>query len=101
MYFAGLANFYRDRRTVAIEWLLKARAANPNQPRAYAALAVAYAGNGKLTKAQEYAAQLKTIAPNFSLRNSLESPFPSSPDKYKDQYQGVYLPAAQRAGLPE
>ncbi|GAC1427688.1 MAG: hypothetical protein NVSMB6_27820 [Burkholderiaceae bacterium] len=101
MYFAGLASLYSDNIEAATEWFLKAQAANPSQPRAYAALAVAYARSGNLKKAQEYVMALQRMAPNFSLKNSPEHPFASSPEKYKHQYQTIYLPAARQAGLPE
>ena len=101
MYFAGLASLYTNQSGAAIDWFLKAQASNPNQPRIYAALAVAYARNGDLAKAQGYTTSLRRIAPNFSLVTSVEYPFASSTDKYKQQYQTVYLPAARLAGLPE
>lgn len=101
MYFAGLASLYLGDANAAMEWFLKAQVANPNQPRAYAALAVTYALNGNLIKAHEYETALRRLAPNFSLMKSVERPLPSSPEQYKHLYQTIYLPAARQAGLPE
>ena len=101
MYHSGLANFYLGNNDLAIDWFLKARSANPNQPRGYSGLAVAYAAKGNEEKARESVGELLRIAPKFSLSKSAERPFPSSPDLYKRQYEQIYLPAARKSGLPD
>ena len=101
MYFAGLASFFLGDNDRAIDWFEQARSANPNQPRAYSGLAVAYAARGNDEKARQYVADLHRLAPNFSVSRSVERPLPSSPELYKQQFDKLYLPAARKAGLPE
>ena len=101
MYHAGLANFFLGNNDLAIDWFLKSRAGNPNQPRAYAGLVVAYASKGDTPKARESVSQLLQLVPKYSMSQSAEHPFPSSTSAYKQQYDSVYLPAARAAGLPE
>ena len=52
-------------------------------------------------KAKATAAELFHIAPNFRLSNGGFYPFPSSPEAYKKLWTEVYMPAANKAGLPE
>ena len=101
MYFAGLASFFLGNNDRAIDWFEQARSANPNQPHTYAGLAVAYAARGNEEKARENTAELHRRAPNFRMSMSVEHPLPSSPDRYRQQYEKLYLPAARKAGLPE
>ena len=99
--FLGLGHFYLGHDDLAIEWLEKARAETPDRPNPLQHLAVAYAKKGDLVKAKATAAELFRIAPNFRLSNNGLYTFPSSPEAYKKLYAEVYLPAANKAGLPE
>jgi tetratricopeptide (TPR) repeat protein len=97
----GLGHFFLGHDDLAIEWLEKARAENPKAPTLVANLAVAYAKKGDLAKAKATAAELFRIAPNFRLSNLGFYPFPSSPEAYKKLWRDVFMPAANKAGLPE
>ena len=101
MIFLGVGHFYLGHDDLAIEWLEKARAENPKNPNVLSHLAVAYAKKGDLAKAKATAAELLRIAPNFRLSNLGFYPFPSSPEAYKKLWREVYMPAANKAGLPE
>ena len=101
MYFAGLASFFLGESDRAIDRFEQARSANPNQPRTYAGLAVAYAARGYEEKARENTAALRRLAPNFRMSTSVEHPLPSSPETYRQQYEKLYLTAARKAGLPD
>jgi len=97
----GLGHFFLGHDDLAIEWLEKARAEDPKGLLTLSNLAVAYAKKGDLAKAKATAAELFRIAPNFRLSNGDTYPFPSSPEAYKKLYTEVYMPAANKAGLPE
>jgi TolB-like protein/class 3 adenylate cyclase/Flp pilus assembly protein TadD len=101
MIFLGVGHFFLGHDDLAIEWLEKARAENPKNPNVLSHLAVAYAKKGDLAKAKATAAELFRIAPNFRLSNLGFYPFPSSPEAYKKLWREVYMPAANKAGLPE
>jgi TolB-like protein/class 3 adenylate cyclase/cytochrome c-type biogenesis protein CcmH/NrfG len=101
MIFLGVGHFYLGHDDLAIEWLEKARAESPKNPNVLSHLAVAYAKKGDLAKAKATAAELFRIAPNFRLSNLGFYPFPSSPEAYKKMWREVYMPAANKAGLPE
>ena len=101
MIFLGVGHFFLDHDDLAIEWLEKARAETPKNPNVLTHLAIAYAKKGDLAKAKAMAAELFRIAPNFRLSNLGFYPFPSSPEAYKKLWREVYLPAANKAGLPE
>ena len=79
----------------------KARAENPKNPNYLSILAVAYAKKGDLVKAKATTAELFRIAPNFRLSNMGIYPLPSSPEALKKLWREVYMPAANKAGLPE
>ncbi|MGH7810553.1 MAG: hypothetical protein ACREP5_09790, partial [Candidatus Binatia bacterium] len=79
----------------------KARAEDPTCPGTLQNLAVAYAKKGDLVKAKATTAELLRIAPNYRLSNAGTYPSASSPEAYKKLYAEVYLPAANKAGLPE
>ncbi len=85
---------------LAIEWLEKARALSPNYYNPYAYLAVAYELNGEPVKAQAVAAELRRIAPSYS-RKAIAQPSPNSPQRFKDFWQKIFVPAWDKAGLPE
>ena len=97
----GLGHFLLGHDDLAIEWLEKARAEDPKGLLTLSNLAVAYAKKGDLVKAKATTAELFRIAPNFRLSNGDYYPFPSSPEAYKKLWAEVYMPAAQKAGLPE
>jgi len=97
----GLGHFLLGHDDLAIEWLEKARAEDPKGLRTLSNLAVAYAKKGDLVKAKATTAELFRIAPNFRLSNGGYYPFPSSPEAYKKLWREVYIPAANKAGLPE
>ena len=97
----GVGHFYLGHDDLALEWIEKARAETPKIPAILQSLAVAYAKKGDLVKAKATAAELFRIAPNFRLSNSVIYPFPSSPEAYKKLWREVYMPAANKAGLPE
>ena len=97
----GVGHLFLGHDDLAIEWLEKARAEVPKNPQPLQSLAVAYAKKGDLVKAKAAAAELLRIAPNFRLSNSGGYPFPSSPEAYKKLWREVYMPAANKAGLPE
>ena len=99
--FLGVGHFYLGHADLAIEWLEKARAEAPKNPNMLSNLAVAYAKKGDLVKAKATTAELLRIAPNFRLSNGGFYPFPSSPEAYKKLWREVYMPAANKAGLPE
>ena len=101
MMFLGVGHLYLGHDDLAIEWLEKARAETPNRPNPLQHLAVAYAKKGDLVKAKATAAELLRITPNFRLSNGTNYPFPSSPEAYKKLWREVYMPAANKAGLPE
>jgi tetratricopeptide (TPR) repeat protein len=101
MNFLGVAHFFLGHDDLAIEWLEKARAETPDSPNPLQHLAVAYAKKGDLVKAKATTAELFRIAPNFRLENGSAYPFPSSPEAYKKLWREVYMPAANKAGLPE
>ena len=101
MTFLGVGHFFLGHDDLAIEWLEKARAEAPKNPNPLYNLAVAYAKKGDLVKAKATAAELFRIAPNFRLSNGGFYPFPSSPEAYKKLWREVYMPAANKAGLPE
>ncbi len=101
MLFLGLAHFFLGHDDLAIEWIEKARAEAPKNPNMIYNLAAAYAKKGDLAKAKATAAELFRIAPNFRLSNGGFYPFPSSPEAYKKLWREVYMPAANKAGLPE
>ena len=101
MIFLGVGHLFLGHDDLAIEWLEKARAENPKNPNVLTHLAVAYAKKGDLAKAKATAAELFRIAPNFRLSNLGFYPFPSSPEAYKKMWRDVYMPAANKAGLPE
>ena len=101
MIFLGVGHFFLGHDDLAIEWLEKARAEAPKNPNPLSHLAVAYAKKGDLVKAKATAAELFRIAPNFRLSNLGFYPFPSSPEAYKKLWREVYMPAANKAGLPE
>jgi adenylate cyclase len=97
----GVGHFYLGHDDLAIEWLEKAHAEDPKGLVTITNLAVAYAKKGDMVKAKATAAELLRIAPNFRLSNEGLYPFPSSPEAYKKLYREVYMPAANKAGLPE
>ena len=97
----GLGHFLLGHDDLAIEWLEKARAEDPKGLLTLSNLAVAYAKKGDLVNAKATTAELFRIAPNFRLSNSGYYPFPSSPEAYKKLWREVYMPAANKAGLPE
>ena len=101
MMFIGLGHFFLGHDDPAIEWLEKARAEAPKEPNPLYHLAVAYAKRGDLAKAKATAAELFRIAPKFRLSNGGFYPVPSSPEAYKKLWREVYMPAANKAGLPE
>jgi tetratricopeptide (TPR) repeat protein len=101
MTFLGVAHLFLGRDDLAVEWIEKARAENPKSPNIIYHLAVAYAKKGDLVKAKTTTAELFRIAPNFRLSNASFYPFPSSPEAYKKLWREVYMPAANKAGLPE
>ena len=101
MMFLGVGHIYLGHDDLAIEWLEKARTETPNRPNPLQHLAVAYAKKGDLVKAKATSAELLRIAPNFRLSNSSNYPLPSSPEAYKKLWAEVYMPAANKAGLPE
>ena len=101
MGMLGVGHLFLGHDDLAIEWLEKARAETPKNPQPLQSLAVAYAKKGDLVKAKATAAELLRIAPNFRLSNSGGYPFPSSPEAYKKLWREVYMPAANKAGLPE
>ena len=101
MMFLGVGHLYLGHDDLAIEWLEKARAETPNRPNPLQHLAVAYAKKGDLVKAKAMAAELLRIAPNFRLSNGSNYPLPSSPEAYKKLWREVYMPAANKAGLPD
>jgi tetratricopeptide (TPR) repeat protein len=97
----GVGHFYLGHDDLAIEWLEKAHAEDPKGLVTISNLAVAYAKKGNMAKAKSTAAELLRIAPNFTLSNEGLYPFPSSPEAYKKLWREVYMPAANKAGLPE
>jgi adenylate cyclase len=101
MTFLGVGHFFLGHDDLAIEWIEKARAEVPKNPNLLSLLAVAYAKKGDLVKAKATTAELLRIAPNFRLSNIGIYPFPSSPEAYKKLWREVYMPAANKAGLPE
>ncbi|MGH8648525.1 MAG: tetratricopeptide repeat protein, partial [Burkholderiales bacterium] len=101
MSFVGLGHFFLGHDDLAIEWLEKARAETPKNPNPLVTLAVAYAKKGDLVKAKTTAAELLRVAPNYRLSDGGFYPFPSSPEAYKKLWREVYMPAANKAGLPE
>jgi tetratricopeptide (TPR) repeat protein len=101
MTFLGVGHFFLGHDDLAIEWIEKARAEVPKNPNLLSLLAVAYAKKGDLVKAKATTAELLRIAPNFRLSNVGIYPFPSSPEAYKKLWREVYMPAANKAGLPE
>ncbi len=101
MLFLGVGHFFLGHDDLAIEWLEKARAEAPKNPNQLYNLATAYAKKGDLAKAKATTAELFRIAPNFRLSNGGFYPFPSSPEAYKKLWREVYMPAANKAGLPE
>ena len=101
MLFLGVGHLFLGHDDLAIAWIEKARVENPNNPNQLYHLAVAYAKKGDLAKSKATTAELLRIAPNFKLSNVGIYPFPSSPEAYKKLWREVYMPAANRAGLPE
>ncbi len=101
MLFLGLAHFFLGHDDLAIEWIEKARAEAPKNPNMIYNLAATYAKKGDLVKAKATTAELLRIAPNFRLSNGGFYPFPSSAEAYKILWRDVYMPAANKAGLPE
>jgi tetratricopeptide (TPR) repeat protein len=101
MMILGVGHLYLGHDDLAVEWLEKARTETPNRPNPLQHLAVAYAKKGDLVKAKATAAELLHIAPNFRLSNSTNYPSASSPEAYKKLWAEVYMPAANKAGLPE
>ena len=99
--FLDLGHFYLGHDDLAIELLEKAHGEAPKRPNPLQHLAVAYAKKGALVKAKATAAELLRIAPNFRLSNMSQYPTPSSPEAYKKLWREVYMPAANKAGLPE
>jgi superkiller protein 3 len=101
MIWLGLGHFFLGHDDLAIEWLEKARAETPKNPNPLVNLAVAYAKKGDLVKAKATTAELLRVAPNFRLSDGGFYPLPSSPEAYKKLWAEVYMPAANKAGLPE
>ena len=101
MSILGVGHIFLGHADLAVEWLEKARAETPKSPIPLSNLAVAYAKKGDLVKAKATTAELLRIAPNFRLSNDGLYPFPSSPEAYKKLYAEVYMPAVNKAGLPE
>ena len=101
MLILGLGHFFLDHDDLAVVWLEKARAETPKNPNPLYNLAAAYAKKGDLVKAKATTAELLRIAPNFRLSNGGTYPFPSSPEAYKKLWRDVFMPAANKAGLPE
>jgi adenylate cyclase len=101
MIFLGLGHFFLGHDDLAVEWLEKARAENPKNPNTLQHLAVAYAKKGDLVKAKATAVELFRIAPNFRLSNAGIYPLATSPEALKKMWREVYMPAANKAGLPE
>ena len=97
----GLGHFFLGHDALAVEWMEKARAEAPKSPNVLIHLATAYAKKGDLVKAHATAAELFRITPNVRLSNTGVYPFPSSPEAYKKLWREVYMPAANKAGLPE
>ncbi len=101
MLILGVGHLYLGHDDLAIEWIEKARADALKNPNLLSQLAVAYAKKGDLGKAKATVAELFRIAPNFRLSNGTFYPFPSSPEAFKKLWAEVYMPAANKAGLPE
>jgi DNA-binding winged helix-turn-helix (wHTH) protein/tetratricopeptide (TPR) repeat protein len=66
-YWAGMAALHIADDQAALEWLLKARQANPSFSGSASLLAVAYLGIGEEGQAQATMAEFLKIAPRFSI----------------------------------
>ncbi|GAC1431706.1 MAG: hypothetical protein NVSMB6_30020 [Burkholderiaceae bacterium] len=96
----GKAHFLLGETEQAIEWLLKARASNPNFVRTHAFLTLAYIQNGDHELAKLSLADVQRTGPHFRLSRSSDAPGPFSPAAYHDYYNSLILPAAEKAKLP-
>jgi TolB-like protein len=96
----GLAHLFRNDAGSAVHWYALARATNQRLARAYAGLAIALAQSGKVGVAQEVARELKRLAPEFRMTETIHSPTVASPLPYRRFYEEVLVPAAHAAGVP-
>ncbi len=94
------AQFTLGDHDATIEWAQRALDANRQFTDSYAYLAMAYALKGDEVKARATVADLARGDPNFRL-TEFKKPQPSWPAAYKAWFDGKYLPAARKAGLPE
>ena len=86
----------------AIEWCQKTVEHKPTWPtRAYADLAMAYAGKGDDAKSRATAAEMRRSDPDTKLSAFLDRPDSWSSAAYKELYESKLVPAWRRAGLPE
>jgi class 3 adenylate cyclase/TolB-like protein len=96
----GEAHFLLCQTEQAIEWLQKARASNSRLVLTHAFLAMAYAQKGDPALAELSLAELSKTGPHFRLSKCPVAPGPFSPAAYRDYYDRIILPEAQKAGLP-
>lgn len=96
----GRAYFMLDDNDVAIDWFLKSLEKNPAFPNTYTYLAMAYARKGDDAKARATVAELRRLAPNYTMPTAAR-PMSSSPAAYKEYFEKKFIPAWRKAGLPE
>lgn len=84
----------------AIRWSLKAQEKNSTFPYAYAIQAMAHARKGDERKSRAVAAELRRVAPTFTL-TQMNQPTPSYPAASKEFWDKTLVLSWRLAGLPE
>ena len=99
----GIAHLLRSRFDEAINWLEKARAANPARPFTRSSLAVAYAHKGETELAATELAEARRLSPDgrYSSIARLKVVGYLGVPKIRALYENVYLTGYRKAGVPE
>lgn len=96
----GFARLLRGEVGEALKCFSRARTANPQLPRAHAGAAIALATSGDENGARAARGDLLALVPDYRLSQTIDACSQKSPREYKNFYDKILRPGAQRAGLP-
>jgi len=97
----GFAHLVEGEIEAAVDGFARARAANPNLPRAKVGAAVGLALGGQRPAARRATAELLRQVPQYRLSETMDACLPGSAPRYRAFYAAVLGPGAALAGLPE
>lgn len=96
----GFAHLLLGDLSDAITCFARSRIANSRLPRAHAGAAIALALNGDTSAAQKATADLLALAPHYRLSQTIDACQPDAPAPYRQFYEQILLPGAEKAGVP-